>query len=838
MAEMNLQQIINKLNTEFTGDVRKLVFWYDSSAEFISYIDAIKLTNAKLLILEPDNQFRTKYFLEREDKTTNYLIYAPFPKPSIKENHLADTIRYSKEFSADRISLIMMDLGIEEKYRPMLQRYKKFFAAKDRTNKFYEQMYGVNQSMIEIGLMSIICKAKHVSFEEVVRSIITDEDFENSKYLDEFSKYGLSESFWKMCTDYFGYTEIHTSVNKLIYMLFITYAVKMIDVELSLSLQPYQAYKSGNVMAFLDGLMNSVVYRERFDDLSEFVYRTLNLDTVFRKVDESNLVELELFKEIDIFLLQWLLARLENEDTSAKLNGYSIPEICRIRRKMHFGSTYSSHYYVIENAYYLILAAQFEPRKTAQEIWESYITDDYKIDQRYRYFYYHYDRLEDSTPYESLRILVENIYTNRYLNPLAVAWSRAFALSKVNTGLMKQQDFYKKYIKNSKERTVVIISDALRFEVGQTLMKRLQEDEKCTATITAMQAVLPSHTAFGMSALLPHKELSMTQEGRVLLDGQVCDDVKAREQVLQKYVSNSKVARFDEIRTVREAKELTTAQDVVYIYHNQIDARGDKLNTENEVFTACQEAVDEIYAMIRRLTSANNIRFVITADHGFIYKRDKLNESDKISGFDRNDKDRSFGRRYAVAKEKINADGIAAVTLDDIIGNGDQRVISFPIGSDVFKMTGGGQNFVHGGASPQELIIPVIDVKTNKYHMETKAVGIAVVSLVTKITNLTMNLDFIQTDAVNDVNKETVYRIFFISEDNERISNENLYVADKKEQDGIKRMFRLKFMFKNKQYDRQKKYYLVINDEKNDFEVLRHEVQMDLAFVDDFGFNT
>jgi hypothetical protein len=98
-------------------------------------------------------------------------------------------------------------------------------------------------------------------------------------------------------------------------------------------------------------------------------------------------------------------------------------------------------------------------------------------------------------------------------------------------------------------------------------------------------------------------------------------------------------------------------------------------------------------------------------------------------------------------------------------------------------------------------------------------------------------LDFIQKEAVSDINKETVYMLFFISDDNEKISNDNIYVADKKDVDAGKRVFRLKFTFKNKKYDKNKKYYLVAYDEKNALEVLRHEVQMDLAFTDDFGFN-
>ena len=46
MAELNLKQIADKLNAEFTGDVRKLVFWYDDNAEFAEDIDTLELENA------------------------------------------------------------------------------------------------------------------------------------------------------------------------------------------------------------------------------------------------------------------------------------------------------------------------------------------------------------------------------------------------------------------------------------------------------------------------------------------------------------------------------------------------------------------------------------------------------------------------------------------------------------------------------------------------------------------------------------------------------------------------------------------------------------------------
>ena len=83
------------------------------------------------------------------------------------------------------------------------------------------------------------------------------------------------------------------------------------------------------------------------------------------------------------------------------------------------------------------------------------------------------------------------------------------------------------------------------------------------------------------------------------------------------------------------------------------------------------------------------------------------------------------------------------------------------------------------------------------------------VSIVHKITNLITSMDFSQSDAVSDTVKAAKYRIFFLSEDNDKISNENSYVADSREENAQKRIFRMRFTFKNKKYDKDKQYYLV-----------------------------
>ena len=284
-----------------------------------------------------------------------------------------------------------------------------------------------------------------------------------------------------------------------------------------------------------------------------------------------------------------------------------------------------------------------------------------------------------------------------------------------------------------------------------------------------------------------------------------------------------------------DLRSIFTGQEVVYIYHNQVDARGDKAASENEVFTACEEAINEIFTLIKRIASqANTYHFIVTADHGFIYKRDKLQTTDKIAGVA--SKLNNIGQRYSISKDGINADGVCQTTVGKVLNTDDERIVSFPLASDIFMVGGAGQNYVHGGCSPQEMLVPMLEVKVDKGKKETSLAEIALVSLTTKITNLITTLDFVQTEPVSDVVKETSYRVYFISENNEKISNENIVIADKKDKDTTKRMFRLRFSFKNKQYNRSQKYYLVAYDEKNDIEVLRHEIIMDIALADDYGF--
>ena len=839
MAELSLKQITDKLNTEFQGDTRKLVFWYDGSEDFINEIDNLELENAKVLRLEKDNQFYTKYFLEWEDKTTNYLIYAPFEKPEISENHLADTLRYSQEFFAEKSALICSDFNIPEQLRGVIQGYKKFFKGQARTQKFGElELTVTNRSDIEIGMMSVICKNKTASFEDVFRSVLTDSELDDNKLLAEFENYDLLEPFWQQVMVYYDYTDVDAkpTLEKLLMAMLVTYTSKIID-DVPTAWKPLVKGRAGNIMAFVDNFMNNTIYGERYDELSEIVYKDINGAQELEKVPVEKLLDLRLFKDVDRILINWLIGRLEADDLGATLKGMTIPEICKYRRQMHYGEEFRSEYFVIQNAYHIISSKVYTPISGIDNIVKMYTEKGYKIDRRYRYFYYYLDKLEDTTKFEKLHDLVENIYTNRYLNNIIDNWNVELDIAGGDISLDKQRHFYINNIDNAKNKTVVIISDALRYEVAATLAENLLMDEKCEATISAMQGVLPSYTPLGMSALLPYTTLNYDDNENVLVDGNECKMTIQREKQLQKYAPNSKAIQFDEVKSMKrdELRDVFTGQDVVYVYHNQVDARGDAAKTENEVFNACEEAIQEIHTLIRRLSSQANVHnFMVTADHGFIYKREKLKPSDKISVISNNAL--SVGKRYAISNAPFDNMGTFSQKLGTILGNDDNRYVSYPRATDIFNAPGAGLNYVHGGSSPQEMLVPLIKVKVEKGKTETTNATIEMVRIVHKITNLITSIDFLQKDPISDVVKETTYKLYFVSDTGDVISNENICVADKKDTDSSNRMFRFRFNFKNQQYSNMNKYYLVIYDEKNNIEVKRYDIIMDIAFGGDFGF--
>ena len=839
---MDLTRISDTLCEYFAhGETRKILFWYDPAGDFADDIASLHLAGAKLHVLKPDNQFYTKYLLERQDTQSNYLCYAPGAKPPAHENALEDIWLYSKPFHADRTSLLANDLGLNESARHLLVKYQKFFQSKERVQRLRE--YDLANADLETALLCALCKVRTVSFEEALRAVFTG-GLEDNACLAELDRYGLLPAFWSKCENIFGLAGTAPDLTCLAATLFITCMAHQIRsvscgsnvsygscVDLPKAWREFISPKPGNAIAFLDSMMHSTVYGKHYDTLASAVGGKLNVNAVLRRLPKEALLGFCALDGADEILSQWINERLLAQDTGAALAGKDIPTICALRKKTHFGIACAARYELLASAYVLVSCAHYTCPAQFHPLVRQYIKDDYRVDSRYRQFYAALDSLPESGLYEPLRTLCENIYTNAYLGRLLPAWSAALDISDPMRREHAQARFYERHIGPSRDKTVVIISDALRYEVGQSLFARLNDDPNCGADLKYMLSALPGYTQLGMAALLPHGDLEVLPDGRVLVDGLPSDSTEKREAILRRAKPNSRCLRWDAIPQKREElRALLNAMDAVYIYHGRIDARGSNAATENEVFAACVEAVEEIYALIKRLAGANVYRVIVTADHGFLYKREPFSESGKIdlsglAGAYRN-------RRFVIADEPVIAQGAASVLPRDV--GGGKRFVSYPVGAAVFK-TQGGLRFVHGGASPQEMLVPLLRVKTLRGHVETRSAAISLVSIVYKITNLITQLDFIQKDAIGSEIKAAEYRLFFVSEDGESISNEQLHQADSKNSSHI---FRLRFSFKNRKYDSRAPYYLVAVNTADSTELFRHQVQMDIAFADDFGFDS
>lgn len=289
---------------------------------------------------------------------------------------------------------------------------------------------------------------------------------------------------------------------------------------------------------------------------------------------------------------------------------------------------------------------------------------------------------------EKIRDLVENMYTNKYLGSYAYKWNQSLTpdIYQNYTGT-RQEDFYSRFVtpflrEGGREgRVIVIISDAFRYECAKELQRNLDLDEKCDAKMNHMLSVLPSETTLGMASLLPHREIVVQSGLDVVVDDMKCGNSMAdRRKILQNSVKRADCYDFDIIKNAKQAevREMLQDKDVVYIYQNQIDDRGESKKSENEVFNACQEAIDEIQKLIRKLTGyVSATRFLITADHGFIYKRDRLQEYDKISM----DKAQIslVNKRYLLSLEPVKNEALVSRAMT-YLGKLNQFYVTTPYG--------------------------------------------------------------------------------------------------------------------------------------------------------------
>lgn len=837
---MDIHDIQDKLNTLLFGQERKIVFWYDDDASYAEEIDNLELSDgSKILKLTGNNNFATKLLLEKQDTETSYLVYAPFARPEDKENPLVDIFYYAEHFYSDKLVQLMGDLNIPPECQDEVKKYKKFWTS-GNVQKFQNlSIETYTDDTIDLGILCVLAGVKTFSFDEMLRKVVLA-GLTDNRILKKIENYKIDRAFWQMCEKQYGYKDVNPTIQKFLVTMLVTYMDTQMNGNEPKAWKTFVSGKRNDAVVFVKNLMNHDESKDFYDGFAKKASDELNVAGLITQIPLEDVLSCDALVEFDTNIISWIIAKLEDQMLDEKISGMTIPEICETRSKAgyHYSSMFKEQYRMLTAAYYVLKEVSIRRYQTSiKEVVEDYVGGTYLIDTYYRKFYYYLDKVGHTAETEKIRDLVENMYTNKYLTDFAYKWNQSLTSEEYDTyPETRQEDFFEHYVKpfmreSGGGRVIVIISDGMRYECARELLDNLALDEKCDAKISHMLSVLPSETTLGMASLLPNKNIRVDDAFDIFVDDLHCgNSTPERQKILQSVVPKSACYDFDTIMQAKQAeiREMFQDKELVYIYQNQIDQRGEGMKSDNEVFNACQEAIEEIQVMIRRLTGyISNTRYLITADHGFIYKRDKLPESDKIKieKFSAGTKN----KRYLLSNEPIANDALISRVMSYLCALNNTYVTT-PLGADIIKMPGGGQNYVHGGSSLQEMIVPVIKVNTFKGKQDTGLVNVELSSFNHRVTGIEVKLDFMQMEPVTDTAKPRRLQAFFVDADGAKISFPVPITANIKSTDAKDRLIQEKFTLKSGRYNRDQEYFLVIADQDDDKKELhRYKFEIDIS---------
>ena len=842
---------------------RRIIFWYDEERAFEDQIGDLSLDGVKLLVLTGNNTFAAKKLLCEDDTTSNYLVYDPRPYMKDDDNWLINVQLYSEEFRADLNSIWMdeMSLPATAVVRSQVKRYNKFFRLKKHREAVQKLKSDIaTAAQMHLAVMAVLAGCSDRQPDQIIKAILcAGLDRDTNSIYQSFVTYGADKAFWVMVSQATGYQEGDDGhLGHLVTHILLTAATRTMHQDLLAGLDgmistPHQAYCYDFVSDWLHSDDKAQLY-----ELARYAEAEARLSQRFAGLTVEDLADTECFPCIDECILTALMKEIRNQIIPVDKIRYAAEK----RRTTAWYGRVSCYYEGLVQvanmqAFYLEHSAGFHT-VDPQTVWKEYTSDYYRMDQSYRQFHLCFQRsLKESNPdlddlFKSVTEQVEGLYTHWFLDGLGQNWTTACAENLEQYGhileIPQQEDFYNTRIRPADNRIYVIVSDAFRYEVAAALAEDLQREMQCKVSLSSCEGLFPTVTKFGMAALLPHKKLSavLRENGTlaVLADGQPTD-AGYRDGILKSTNPNSVALKYDDLIVLKreERQALVRGMDVVYIYHDAVDKASH--TSDSAVFTACDEAIGQIKNMMKIIVNSfGGTNILVTADHGFIYTYSPLREDDKVDRTTPSHQDVEVDRRYLIVQKGVRPDYLLPVKFMDQASGFDAYA---PRDYVRIKKRGGGLNFVHGGISLQEMVVPVLEFQylrnsykayqRNRDKIDTKPVAISLLSANRKISNMIFSLNFYQKEAVGGNREAAQYLVYFVDANGEKISDVNKIIADKTSADGQERTFRCNFSLRSKQYSNRASYFLVIADESGLQPPVKEEFQIDIAFaVDDFQF--
>ncbi|MGL5125057.1 MAG: BREX-1 system phosphatase PglZ type A, partial [Fusobacteriaceae bacterium] len=694
---------------------RHIIFWYDEGGSFKSSLSELNLNVVKIIELKKSinkkdeeidiNIFRTKYTLEVVDTESNYLIYSQYPRPEKnQENFLLDIEKYSEYFTADRTALIVEEFGLDRLNYELVKTvktYELFFASKERKEKLAKLLEGrVDSGELKLGILSVLSGTKNLNFQEVLKSIILD-----STKLEQIQKFMGLDYLLDEIKNVFN-LEID-SFDKFIKTLVTVHFYREMRVRPHTNLENYYVGDRNGLYLFVDSLLQNKVVSETLKIKFFEIGKELNFRDKIDALELERVIMGTGFEYFDVLVIRELAEKLSHGltdfETYKKQIDTRLDNTLWKEKYIYLYRGLKSAIDILQIKNSLII----KDVKNLDELHQLYSEEYYKIDRLYREFIYFYDLGkvdENNGVLDSLEQIIGNFYENEYLEPLLSQWSENI---QIKNSISQQKNFYNLHVKKSDTRVAVIISDALRYELATEIKEKLlKEANTKEITLSSMLTGSPSITSLGMANLLPFSEdLNYDLESKkVTIKGMGTNTTENRENILKLAEKDSSALTFDNLKNMHrtEREEYIKGKKVIYIYHDSVDAIGDKGKTESKTFEACATAVTDIVGMSKLLSSLGVVNIFITSDHGFLYERKEIAEHNKL---ELKNSYSVTGKRYALSKNEFIEKGCVTLNLGEYYG-------VFPEKNQRIKTQGSGLQFVHGGISPQEMIVPLIKYRS------------------------------------------------------------------------------------------------------------------------------
>jgi hypothetical protein len=359
------------------------------------------------------------------------------------------------------------------------------------------------------------------------------------------------------------------------------------------------------------------------------------------------------------------------------------------------------------------LSANPVPRNvSAGEMLRWYADSGWRVDQAHRHCEAALAELQAYGPLDEVILRARQAYEG-WLEGLLDRFTGAVERG-LDSGLLRQSEVYKACVAPSEVVTAYIWVDALRYELGQELADTLRGTHP-SVDLSAAVATPPTITPVGMASLLPRAErglglfLSPRGEVEVVVDGIPVRTVQDRLNLVR--AAHGEIAEFvlTELfdRGEKDLRERIGSARLVIVRSQEIDEAFESDHTA-AAWGYVTGIRDLLVRATARLAAAGVERFVIASDHGFLILSRPLGPERTVEPpagegklyrrcwLGRGGRASSSSMRVPVAEFEIAGD------LDLVV----------PRGLAMFGVAGA-RRFLHGGLSPQELLVPVIVVRAH-----------------------------------------------------------------------------------------------------------------------------